>query len=431
MKQLFKQLITFAFGSLIVLKLLGVSPAWAADFTVTCDDTSGTSGDCVITPNPNQNLFAEYNWLPGDTVTRNFTVDNSGNPDACDLVMDTNEETQDPAGFATKLWTVIKYGLADLYGIRNGSDRATNNKTLDDLFNQGDLSLVVVPAGAIQVYNWTVTFDPDTGNDYQSARTEFDFDLTFTCGQEPSPTPSPTPTPSPSTGKTSSLSAQGVCPNSIYVTFDVENDGVAQEDVSVTFSYKGGNEVTKKTNANGRAEVTYTFSGPGEIKAVASDGYPTQSVYINNLVCPSPGLVLGTTTQAGAAGGGGYTYTGYLGVTTESTEAAVQGESTTEIVQPGKIQGTSCEDPYYLWWLPLVFQGFLTVFYYWFIWRRKDFRGWALFPIILAALSQLIHEVFGCNCATGKWCPWFWLFNLIILLVFSGFYYFKHRKTNS
>ncbi|OGD63878.1 hypothetical protein A2160_01440 [Candidatus Beckwithbacteria bacterium RBG_13_42_9] len=428
MNKLFKYLASALMA--ILLNGYMASSALAADFTVFCNDTSATTGDCYISPLPNQNLFYETNWLPGDTITRNFTVDNTDNPDACDLLMRTRNETQTPGDFATKLWTVIKQSIDDLYGVRDGADRAASNQTLNNLFNEsGYISLGTIVAGGTKVYNWTVTFDFLANNDYQNAQTQFDFDLSFACGQpgaSPSPTASPTPTPSPNpeAGKHSSLGLQGSCnadgSKTFYTTMDLKEDGHPKKDINVKFTYLGAT-ANDLTNDDGRADASFTLNGVGDLKAEPDSGYPSLTQVVHDIDCAT-GTVLGVAT-------GGWPQAGWVFAATEGT---VEGATATASATPSAslvplpmVEGAStCTDPYYPWWLPLVLQGLLTLVYFWFIWRQPEMKGWWFAPVILSLLSQLIHEILGCNCGTGRWCPWYWVFNLIILLITALFYYY-------
>ncbi len=126
------------------------------------------------------------------------------------------------------------------------------------------------------------------------------------------PQPIPTPTADPIAGKHSSLSLSGPsCENkTIEVAYDVKENGQGRQDVEATFTYRGDKKVVKTDN-NGRAYVSYSYSGEGTVAVTASDDYPQQSLHVNPLDCPvvagvsaeSGGQVLGATTQVlGATG---------------------------------------------------------------------------------------------------------------------------------
>jgi len=91
---------------------------------------------------------------------------------------------------------------------------------------------------------------------------------------------------------------------------------------------------------------------------------------------------------------------------------------------------------YYLWWLTLVIQGALTFIYYRWL-NAKDasvknakIAYWWCLPVILAILSQIVHEILGCEHITSGLCPWYWLFNLLILAVLTLFFIYGKRNHN-
>ena len=116
--------------------------------------------------------------------------------------------------------------------------------------------------------------------------------------------------------------------------------------------------------------------------------------------------------------------TGALGVSDETPE--VKGEEV-------------CAWWHYLWWLPLIIQAVLLYIYY--SWLDAKFAKtldakdakiayWWSVPLILSGLSQIIHEILGCECVASKWCPCYWLFNIIIFSALT-FYYWKGQKKQS
>ncbi len=136
-----------------------------------------------------------------------------------------------------------------------------------------------------------------------------------------------------------------------------------------------------------------------------------------------------TTTSTGGGGGGTPAVFGaatkafgakLLGV---SAEAGVQGKET------GVVEGLACSDNYYRWWLPLLIQAFLTGLFTKIIKGRK---GSLASIFILAIVSQLISEfVLRCNCATGIWCPRYWVFNLLVLIISLLFWRFLRKRKHS
>jgi len=174
---------------------LFASPVYATNIAITCNQI----GPCIMTPLPNDNLFFETNILPGHNVTRTLTITNTNETDDCSAYINTKNEN-DPNNLASRLWTVLKNDTTDIYGVSNGLGHATNNKNLTDIFGAGDISLGTVPVGSSKIFTWTVTFDPNAGNEYQARKTVYDFDAIISCGSEPTPTSTPLPNPTPGGG---------------------------------------------------------------------------------------------------------------------------------------------------------------------------------------------------------------------------------------
>lgn len=166
-------LVTCMTGALLATS--GVGAAYANDQTIICTgaECSGSSGA----------VFDETNMGPGHVVTRTLYIVNTTNPEACNLTLKTTNKTgSGEAELAARLFTVIKEGEHDVYGVRDGADRATDAKTMANLLTESSITLGVIPAGASRDYDWTVYFDRDADNSYQEASTKFDFGLTFDCG---------------------------------------------------------------------------------------------------------------------------------------------------------------------------------------------------------------------------------------------------------
>jgi hypothetical protein len=146
--------------------------------------------------------------------------------------------------------------------------------------------------------------------------------------QNPNPTTIPTPTgvsnnssATPSTDPdlndaTMTLAASGpTCTERDFYTEAVLKRGNEyQKNVLVKFTYLGASK-TATTNDDGKAAITLSYSGVGEVK-VEADGYPTKTFTVNQLVCN--GEVLGTTTSSDSNNGVGGRV---LGATTERLAA--------------------------------------------------------------------------------------------------------------
>lgn len=155
----------------LFLIFAGMVSAAGNNITITC----AADGPCTMAPNPNDPLFYETNMLPGDTVTKTLTVINQDETQACDLKVNAYNDRRDPTGtnFPSKLFSVIT---------KDGSPFLSN--TIQAIYTQQQIDLSTIPAGSNAVYDWTVTFDPNSDNYYQRNETIFDFDVIFSCGSE-------------------------------------------------------------------------------------------------------------------------------------------------------------------------------------------------------------------------------------------------------
>jgi hypothetical protein len=408
---LFVLLTIASFAALFV----GVSKA--ADQTIICG-SSGCSG-------PGEALFNETNIAPGNSITRTLHVSNVANPDSCNLTMAaTTPSVTGRVGsndFPFRLFTVIKDGASDVYGLRDGADKATNTKTLGSLPGDTPISLGPIAAGASKDYNWTVTFDKGADNNYQEATAKFDFSLTFVCGN-----PS-----TPNGGGVGGASAPTVCqdtppagaPVLKGITLGVNSATLAWSEAPDPVSYYliaygtshgvyqygnpniGGKGTTSYTVTNLSGGTTYYF-------VVRAGNGCAPGPFSNELyVIPSGKVLAGPVT--------GF-LPGVLGVENQVGEKATQ-----------EVKGIECLDKNYLWWLPLVIEvGFLAVYLYWLTKKRIRTKRWFIIPLVVAATSQIVHEILGCNCSTGNWCSKYIFINLLILAIFlrvAAYSIFKKR----
>ncbi len=373
----------------------------AVDLTVTCLD----NGSCNISPVESP-LFYETNWLPGDSVTRRITAVNEDRDEGCNLFLSTESETQTPADFPSKLFTDIKDGTVTVYG--------GGTTTLNNLYGAASISLgYIPPLGGSKLYDWRVTFDPATGNYYQGAETKFDFDLTFSCGTAPTPAPT-------SGGTTLGLSAAsapscGDTKPNLPSNFRAVAGGAGEVVLSwappstgpytyflVAYS-DDANWPPKWGNPNMGNVSSYVVSGLG------AGNYWFWLRAGNGCM---PGDFIGPITPGvigGIAGAGEFAegfIPGALGIATEVTP--------TPTALPEVEGASTCTDKYFPWWIILVLQALVSFVYLWSRWKDKT---WWVVIGIAAIVSQIAHEIFGCNCATGVWCPRFWILNLIIILL--------------
>lgn len=114
--------------------------------------------------------------MPGDTLSRFFTVENTGGDTRTAYVRTVND-TQTGNLAAALLVTISEQGGATVY-----------SGTLLDMFNRDTdndaIPLGTSAAGNSQTYDFAVTFDPVSGNDYQNATAGFDLCVGFEGGNE-------------------------------------------------------------------------------------------------------------------------------------------------------------------------------------------------------------------------------------------------------
>ena len=417
MKHLLNKLKPYLLSLLVITSLavifIGVSRA--ADKTVVCDGSGCDSGSDA--------LFEETNIVPGDSVTQSIEVDNSDNPDDCGLTLQTKNdiEGEEPGDFATKLFTVIKDGGVDVFGVRDGNDKAADDKNLADVFTAGPVSLGTIAAGATNTFDWTVTFGSGAGNKYQSAETEFDFDLVFECGEPEvlalggvgGPVGAPVCTDAEPGLSTNFAVLAGLGAGEVTLSWTTP----APPYTYFLIAYSDSSDWPPKWGNPDVGNVTsYTASGLGSgvywFWLRAGNGCMP-----GDFVGPiSPGAIAGAPGAGPVAPG---FLPGVLGV-----EEEVKG------VEEEVLGVEACTDEYYTWWLPLVIQAILVFGYLWFIRKREEkAKRWWLTPIVLAILSQIVHEILDCNCATSEWCSRYWLLNLVVLIIsLFAYYFFRRRK---
>ncbi len=109
-------------------------------------------------------------------------------------------------------------------------------------------------------------------------------------------------------------------------------------------------------------------------------------------------------------------------------EAEAAGESEGEVLGATEedSEEEECTAENYAWWLPLLVAALVSLIMG--ILARRGKRAWIVLPIIIAVVAQLVHWIWwGCNCATSGWCDWYWLINLIILILGLIYYGIRTR----
>lgn len=100
----------------------------------------------------------------------------------------------------------------------------------------------------------------------------------------------------------------------------------------------------------------------------------------------------------------------------------------------GEVKGVSCLDKNYVWWLPLVIQLIvgIAMFKYFGKEQYKIMKRLIIIILGLAIISQAVHGLLGCNCATGIWCPRYIYLNLAITVLFFIYWIVSYiKKLNS
>jgi len=401
---------------------------WATDLSITCDNSK-----CETVPGGQAALFSEYEFpnydiKPGDIIKRQITVNNQNNEN-CNLYLTIkNTVTTSPHSLDEVLDTVIKDNNVEYYGKVSATGGATGDKTLTNLYNDGLIYLGTINPGSKRIYDWIVSIDSKVGNEYQRAKTKFDFTTTFECGDPfATPTPSPFPSSPPGTGKQASFGIRRpTCDNLQFeMTYTAKNDGNAIKNVEVIFSYQGANEQVVKTNENGYANAFFNYSGSGEVKAVASDGFATLTGTIDTLNCSGiggGGLILGLQNASKSISQGINQVTKQLGETLGQVMGEVKGENSAccPLIEP-------------LWWIMLLLQTlFLTRFYMQRI-KVANNGQWLLVTLAATILVIMMHWLghpwfIKRGYIESQYCNWFWLMAIINSLFLGAVFRYVFKE---
>jgi len=122
--------------------------------------------DNLVVEFENAPLFKESNLLPGHAVTRWIKVTNNS-PDVQKIITQA-VNVSDPDKFSTQFDLVIKEGAKVLY-----------SDTLANFFKGAEIVLSDLASGANTQYDYSITFKPSAGNDYQGKSLSFDIDIGF------------------------------------------------------------------------------------------------------------------------------------------------------------------------------------------------------------------------------------------------------------
>lgn len=393
-------LIFFVFMMVGLVKLVGLSQA--ADQTVTCDE-SGCSG--ITGP-----LFSETNVAPLDSLTHTITARNQYTENRTFAIQVEDSSFADSSPSLADVLTVTiteQESATTVYG----------PQSLTQWKNDGFVTLSSIASGSEKNYDVTVTL-ADVDNEYQNKELTFTLLVGFDTVEPDSGIGGPTDTGG--VAGTTTTAAPPVCHDQAPTTAPVLIATAAGPN-SVLLSWSPVSPVTHYTIIYGTSPgiplygaanvgnvVSYTISGlaggtayyfqvagvngcaPGPFSSEASVGVTGAFI----ATAPAPGFnILGIATPS---------------ATVEEPSGEVAGQQT-------------CEDTS-LWWWPLVAQLILTVAWYARKKDRKSLRQLVLIPIAISLFSQLTHWWVGCRCADSRWCAWYWVINLCILVLTSGAY---------
>lgn len=192
----------------------------ASDVIVNCNNI-----DCEILGSP---LFNEINLLPGDNLTKVLEINNNRN-EICNLNMNVTNWNESYLDFSKKFDVNIDSSKSGIIF----------SDSLFSLFDNQNIDIETLNSNESVYYNFDVIFDNNSGNEYQNKNIDFDFDVSFTCGDEENVTLS--------LQKTNNTNGFSVSPNSevLYTltvkTFDVPLDNVVVVDLPPNgFVYKIG-----------------------------------------------------------------------------------------------------------------------------------------------------------------------------------------------
>ncbi len=410
-----KKIFVTAFLSLFVY-FFSPTNVFAADMNVTCPITP--SGCSIDGTNPLFTAATDGVWYPGRILAKSINMKNGG------------AQTREMAlkGTGTGVSDTLK-NVMNLSLISSGGTVVWSG-SLADFYNLSSINLGIFAPGANLDYNMTVNMDSSANNDYQGRQSVFDLTLGFWGEPVPIPTSTPTSTPAPGTTPTPAPAVLGagvsapVCNdttpggaptlisaiggvNSVTLTWSKASDPVTY--YLVAYGVSPNDQTYGNPNIGGKNTTSYTVGGLSAGGTtycfVVRAGNGCQTGPFSTPLCTTPGGV----TVAGIAPG----FTpGVLG--TQTQQEASEPALATSVPEVAGV--STCQDNYYPWWIPLVVQAVIALVLIYIArkkkWSVKAFGG---ISFIVAIISQVVHELLGCNCATGYWCPKYIFINLIIL----------------
>lgn len=120
---------------------------------------------------PSTPLFSEANFVPGANISSWIKIANNTNNILKIVTKATNIVNDDVINNK-------KFGDALNLEIKNGNTSFYND-TLSHFFSIGDISLPNLATGGVPIqYDYIISFDPNSGNEYQGKRLGFDISIT-------------------------------------------------------------------------------------------------------------------------------------------------------------------------------------------------------------------------------------------------------------
>ena len=283
-------------------------PVFAANnLSFTC-----TSTDC--TNSSSLPLFSESNIYPGYTVTAKTTIINNRQSN-CQLNFKlANQQLPDLLSSALTVSTV-------------GDTTVWYAGLLSDLFDGQNHPLDNISAGTTKVFSWTVSFDQNSGNEYQNIANLFNIDFNFTCDDEPS---------SGGGGSAAAPACNDTVPNFVPTSLSASS-GTNSVTLNwtepagdftyylIAFGNTPGADTYGNPNIGGKGTYTYTI---GSLSAATTYYF---KIRVGNGCAPGPFTSIVSTTPGGVVYETPVVPTGF--------QAGVLGTETTEsssVSTPGK-----------------------------------------------------------------------------------------------
>jgi hypothetical protein len=397
-------LLSLVIAASMAVMFIGISVA--ADQTIICD-SSGCSG-------PGTALFTETNVVPTQSVAKTFEVKNQRS-ETLTIALSADEKSGTDADFLEKVDVSV-----DEVG---GSNKYSG--TLDDfLLSSTTVNLGSLSASTSKEFKITLALQ-DVGNDYQGKGANFDIAVNVTgeAGKTDTGT-APGSVSAPTCGATvplqaPSLSASSTSENTVLLTW-TPVDPVTH--YMIQYGYSSGSYSFGASNVGN----TISYS----VGSLAGDTtYYFQVAGVNDCA-PGPWSNEASATPTGAILGFGPApgFEQILGTATESGEIK-EVEKPERRLGEGQVKTEAVCEMLIPWWTPLVLQAIFTSIFLSSRQEKKISKKAALILVLISLASQLFHWLIGCGCIKDQWCPQYWLFNILIILISLVSYLIAQKLT--